>query len=142
MAYSLVIKYGMSKKVGQLSFREAGSGEMSIGKPYSEDTAEIVDLEVREIIRSAYERARTILSEKKDQLLELGKTLLEKEIMKSEEIEKILGPRPYVQPHAGEHQPSPPSPSSTSPPPPSASSPPPSPPPNFSNLMSSLKNLQ
>eukprot|EP01097_Dermamoeba_algensis_P002517 TRINITY_DN19_c0_g1_i1.p1 TRINITY_DN19_c0_g1~~TRINITY_DN19_c0_g1_i1.p1 ORF type:complete len:508 (-),score=143.40 TRINITY_DN19_c0_g1_i1:192-1715(-) len=98
-AYSLVTKYGMSKRIGQISFREGGKSDMMVGKPYSEETAEIVDLEVRKFISEAYERAYKLLEGKKQQLEEFGKKLLQMEIMKSEDIEKILGPRPYSKPN-------------------------------------------
>eukprot|EP01098_Paradermamoeba_levis_P016495 TRINITY_DN8938_c0_g1_i1.p2 TRINITY_DN8938_c0_g1~~TRINITY_DN8938_c0_g1_i1.p2 ORF type:complete len:118 (-),score=40.09 TRINITY_DN8938_c0_g1_i1:95-448(-) len=69
-------------------------GEMVIGKPYSNHTAEMVDLEVRQLINVCYKRAFDLLSEKKDLLKALGDRLLEKEVVKQEEIVEILGPRP------------------------------------------------
>jgi AFG3 family protein len=66
MAYAQVVKFGMSKKVGPLSFETAQPGEMSFDKPYSEHTSQLIDQEVRDMVNDAHERTILLLSEKRD----------------------------------------------------------------------------
>ena len=65
IAYAQVVHYGMSEKVGNISFDTPKPGEMVFDKPYSEQTAQLIDEEVRDIIKSAYERTITLLTEHK-----------------------------------------------------------------------------
>jgi AFG3 family protein len=65
IAYAQVVHYGMSEKVGNISFATPQPGEMVFDKPYSEQTAQIIDEEVREIIRSAYDRTVSLLTSNK-----------------------------------------------------------------------------
>ena len=93
-AYAMVSYFGMSEKVGNLSFYDStGQGEYAFNKPYSEKTAEVIDEEVNRIIIEQYERAKKTLRENMDGLITLANQLLEKEVIFSEDVEKIFGPR-------------------------------------------------
>lgn len=93
-AYAMVSYFGMSEKVGNLSFYDStGQAEYSFSKPYSEKTAELIDEEVNRIIEEQYERAKKTLRENMDGLTKLANQLLEKEVIFSEDLEKIFGPR-------------------------------------------------
>uniref|UniRef100_A0A915CVI1 Peptidase M41 domain-containing protein n=1 Tax=Ditylenchus dipsaci TaxID=166011 RepID=A0A915CVI1_9BILA len=85
-AYSQVVKWGMSEKVGPLSFDTPQSGETAYGyeKPYSEATAQLIDQEVQSIVAKALARTRDLLKEKKEQIEKVAKRLLEKEILARE----------------------------------------------------------
>ncbi|MDY0097753.1 MAG: ATP-dependent zinc metalloprotease FtsH [Bacteroidales bacterium] len=93
-AYAMVSFFGMSEKVGNISFYDS-SGQTDFGftKPYSEKTAEMIDKEVKEIIERAYERATDVLKENMKGLTELAELLLEKEVIFSEDLERIFGKR-------------------------------------------------
>ncbi|MBI9068573.1 MAG: ATP-dependent zinc metalloprotease FtsH [Salinivirgaceae bacterium] len=94
-AYAMVSYYGMSDKIGNISFYDStGQSDYYFGKPYSEQTAKSIDDEVKEIIDIAYVRAKELLSKYKEQHNKLGELLLEKEVIFSEDLEKVLGPRP------------------------------------------------
>ncbi len=93
-AYAMVCYFGMSDKVGNLSFYDStGQAEYSFNKPYSEKTAEVIDEEVNRIIEEQYERAKMTLRKNMDGLNQLANQLLEKEVIFSEDLEKIFGPR-------------------------------------------------
>jgi cell division protease FtsH len=96
-AYAMVSYFGMSGKVGNKSFYDStGQSEYSFSKPYSEKTAELIDKEVDVIIEQEYERAKKILRENMEGLKKLAEQLLEKEVIFSEDLEKIFGPRPWA----------------------------------------------
>lgn len=94
MAFAQVASYGMNKEVGPLSYHGPQDQE-SFQKPYSEDTAKIIDQEVRKMVAQAYERTVTLLTEKKADVEKLAIRLLEKEILNREDCIKLLGPRPF-----------------------------------------------
>lgn len=94
LAYAMVAIYGMSENVGNVSFNDQG-GEYNFSKPYSDKTAELIDIEVRSLIGKAYERTKALLTEKKDGLEALAQKLLEKEILFQSDLEEILGKRPF-----------------------------------------------
>ena len=99
MAYAMVQYYGMSEKVGALSFYDStGSRGYNLVKPYSEKTAQLMDEEVKAIIRDVHETTRKLIDTHKDEFMRLGALLLEKEVIFAEDIERILGPK--VQPEA------------------------------------------
>ncbi|GAI17505.1 unnamed protein product, partial [marine sediment metagenome] len=93
-AYAMVSYFGMSDKIGNLSFYDStGQSEFVFNKPYSEKTAEVIDEEVNRIIEEQYERSKKTLRENMDGLVKLANQLLEKEVIFSEDVEKIFGPR-------------------------------------------------
>lgn len=92
MAYSQVAIYGMNPKVGLLSFPPE---ENRLDKPYSDDTAKLIDGEVRELVMGAYDRVLGLLQEKKPLVEAMAQALLKKEVLGTEELEGLLGPRPF-----------------------------------------------
>jgi cell division protease FtsH len=96
-AYAMIAYFGMGKVTGNVSFYDSsGQSEFSFGKPYSEKTAESIDKEVKELIDKAYEHAKTILRENKDGLNKLAELLLEREVIFSEDLVTIFGPRKSI----------------------------------------------
>lgn len=94
MAYSMVKYYGMSDNVGALSFYDStGARGYDLTKPYSERTAEMIDDEVRKIVKMIHDRTYKILSDHKEGFLQMAALLLEKEVIFAEDVEKILGPK-------------------------------------------------
>ena len=94
MAYAMVQYYGMSDKVGTLSFYDStGSRGYNLVKPYSEKTAQLMDDEVKAIVKNVHDRTRRLIEDNKDGFMRLGALLLEKEVIFAEDIEKILGPK-------------------------------------------------
>ncbi len=94
-AYSMVTYFGMSDKIGNISYYDStGQNEYAFNKPYSEKTAELIDNEVKKIINEAYKTAKELLKKYKEQHNKLGEMLLEREVLFSEDLERILGPRP------------------------------------------------
>ena len=93
-AYAMVTYFGMSEKIGNKSFYDSsGQNEYAFNKPYSEKTAETIDEEVNKIIEDSYKRAKNILIKSKKGLIVLAEQLLEKEVIFSEDLEKIFGKR-------------------------------------------------
>jgi len=93
-AYAMVSFFGMSEKVGNISFYDSsGQSDFGFTKPYSEKTAELIDREVKEIIVESYERAKDVLKGNKKGLTELAELLLEREVIFSEDLERIFGKR-------------------------------------------------
>jgi len=96
-AYAMISFFGMSDKIGNRSYYDSsGQGEYSFNKPYSEKTAELIDDEVKEIIDNQYNRALSILKENMKGLDKLAALLLEREVIFSDDLEKIFGPRPWA----------------------------------------------
>jgi AFG3 family protein len=93
MGYSMVAVFGLNEKVGNVSFYSMSNE--SYQKPYSDETAKLMDDEVRKLIDSQYIRAQQLLLEKKDELNLLAQTLLEKEVLHKSDLEKLIGKRPY-----------------------------------------------
>ena len=94
MAYGMVQYLGMSSKVGPLSFYDSsGAKGYNLVKPYSEKTAELMDQEVKAIVDGVHKRTLKIIEDHKDEFMQLGALLLDKEVIFAEDIEKILGPK-------------------------------------------------
>ena len=94
-AYAMVVYYGLDKKIGNVSYYDStGQQEYSLQKPYSEKTAEAIDEQVHDLIESCYAKAKQILSDHKEQLDQLAGLLLEREVIFTEDVERILGKRP------------------------------------------------
>ena len=93
-AYAMVAYYGMSEKVGNLSFYDStGQSDMAFTKPYANETAEAIDSEARALIDEAYRMAEQVLTEHKEGLTALAELLLEREVIFTEDVERILGKR-------------------------------------------------
>ena len=95
MAYGMVAIYGMNEKVGNVSFY--GMQQDQFTKPYSDETAELIDNEVRKMIDFQYERAQKLLTERRDELEKLAKRLLEKELLLKSDVEELIGVRPFAE---------------------------------------------
>ncbi|MBR5812421.1 MAG: ATP-dependent zinc metalloprotease FtsH [Alistipes sp.] len=92
MAYAMVTYYGMSKKIGPISFYDSTGTRDTFTKPFSEETAREIDDEVRRILDESYARAREIIEKNNDKINQMADLLLEKETIYTEDIEQILGP--------------------------------------------------
>ena len=93
-AYAMVSYFGMSEKVGNISFYDStGQNEYGFTKPYSEKTAELIDREVKDLIDQAYNKAREILIKNKEKHAQLANLLLEREVIYAEDLVKIFGKR-------------------------------------------------
>ena len=95
MAYSIVSVYGMNKNIGNLSFFDSKQSDYNFTKPYSDSTAEKIDQEVKRIIDNAYNRTKKLLTDKKEELEKIANKLLEKEILFQNDLEKLIGKRPF-----------------------------------------------
>lgn len=96
MAYSMVTVYGMNKEIGNISFYDSKQSDYSFNKPYSEATAEKIDKEVKKIIDNAFERTKALLIEHREHLEIIAKELLEKEILFQNDLERLIGKRPFA----------------------------------------------
>jgi cell division protease FtsH len=96
-AYAMVTDYGMSDRIGNVSFNLSERDEDApvFEKPYSDATAQAIDEEAKNIIETARERARSLLEDKHDLLDKMADALLEKEVLGPEELLDILGERPH-----------------------------------------------
>ena len=95
-AYAMVVYYGMSKKIGPISFYDSTGTRDTFTKPFSEQTAHEIDSEVRRMLDEAYACARRIVEQKNRQINEMADLLLEKETIYAEDIERILGPSAHA----------------------------------------------
>lgn len=95
-ARAMVTMYGLSDKIGNITYYDSsGQNEYGFTKPYSEETAELIDKEISRIIEEQYERAVKLLEAHKDKLTELAEVLLEKEVIFKDNLEKIFGKRTF-----------------------------------------------
>ncbi len=95
-AYAMVTYMGMSDKLPNLSYYDSSGQEYSFSKPYSDETAKLIDSEVKAMIAEQYERAKQILRDKRDGHRQLATILLEKELIYSDDLEHIFGKRAWV----------------------------------------------
>lgn len=98
IGYAMVTVYGMSDKVGNISFYDPQQ-DQSFTKPYSEETSKLIDEEVRAVIDSAYERTKQLLQSKKADVEKLAEALLDKEVLFQSDVEALIGPRPFQDKH-------------------------------------------
>jgi cell division protease FtsH len=94
MAYSMVSIYGMNKRIGNVSFYDPQRSEFA-GRPYSDHTAQAIDEEVRKLIEELYNATKALLIQKKDHLESIAQELLKKEVIFQDDLERILGKRPF-----------------------------------------------
>merc|ERR1711923_297733 len=94
-AYSQITQFGMNDAVGNVSFEQPQQGEMVFDKPYSENTAQLIDEEAKKMITSAMDRTMKLLTEKKDIVEKVALRLLDKEVLNREDMIDLLGPRPF-----------------------------------------------
>jgi ATP-dependent metalloprotease FtsH len=95
-AYAMVTYFGLNKRIGNLSFYDSsGQQEYSFTKPYSESTAQIIDEEVQKLIETAYSNAVKLLKTHKSKVDELAQLLLDREVIFSEDLERIFGKRTF-----------------------------------------------
>ena len=95
-ARAMVTVYGLSDKIGNLTYYDSsGQSDYNFSKPYSEQTAVLIDKEISEIIEKQYKRAIELLENNKDKLTELAEVLLDKEVIFKDNLEKIFGKRPF-----------------------------------------------
>ncbi len=96
MAYAMVVDYGMSARVGQVSFNQSGQSDTPMfERPYAESTAEMVDEEVRALIAEVHDRAHALLMRKRSLLDTMAEALLEQEVLGPNELVDLLGERPH-----------------------------------------------
>ena len=95
-AYATVAVFGLDKELGNISYYDSsGNADYSFTKPYSEKTAELIDAQVKKMIDQAYVRTVSLLQENRERLDSLAKTLLEKEVIYKEDLERIFGKRQW-----------------------------------------------
>ncbi len=95
-AQAMVTIYGLNDKVGNISYYDSsGQSEINFGKPYSEQTAKVIDEEISKLIETQYQRAVSILTENRDKLDALAQKLLDKEVIFREDLEEIFGKRAW-----------------------------------------------
>ena len=95
-AKAMVSIYGLNETLGNITFYDSsGQTDYNFSKPYSEQTAQVIDKEISKIIEKQYSRAISLLKKSKDKLKQLADRLLEKEVIFKDDLENILGKRPY-----------------------------------------------
>ena len=97
MAYAMVTVYGMNSKIGNISFYDP-QNEGGFQKPYAEETGMIIDEEVRKLSETAYNRVKALLTEKMEDVRTIANALLEKEVLYKDDLEKLIGKRPFEEP--------------------------------------------
>jgi AFG3 family protein len=95
LASAMVTRFGMSKKIGYLSFEDDGQSQQ-LHKPFSEETARNIDSEVKRIVDEAYEQCKDLLTEKKREVGLVAEELLSKEVLNRDDMVRLLGPRPFA----------------------------------------------
>ena len=95
MAYALVVYYGMSERLPNISYYDSTGQNYGFTKPYSEERARVIDEEVSRIIAEQYERAKEILSQHEEGHRELTDVLLTREVIFTDDVERIFGKRPW-----------------------------------------------
>ena len=95
-ANAMISIYGLNKEIGNVSYYDSsGQNEYGFSKPYSEETAQKIDKEIKAMIEGQYERAKNILADNRDKLDILAQKLIDKEVIFKEDLEEIFGPRPF-----------------------------------------------
>ena len=95
-ARAMVTIYGLNDSLGNITYYDSsGQSEYNFSKPYSEETAKLIDKEISTLIESQYQRAITLLTENKDKLIQLANLLCDKEVIFREDLEEIFGKRTF-----------------------------------------------
>ncbi len=94
MAYAMISMYGMSDKIGNISFYDPQS-EGGFTKPYSEETGKVIDEEVRRVVDMAYQKVKNLLSDKIDAVRTVAEELLKREVLYKDDLERLIGDRPF-----------------------------------------------
>ena len=94
-AFGMIAYLGMSDKLTNICYYDSQQ-EYNFNKPYSDDTAKLIDAEVKELIRKQYERAKALLNKHKEGHAQLAQLLIDKEVIFAEDVEKIFGKRPWI----------------------------------------------
>ncbi len=100
LSYDMIVNHGFSEKVGNVSYYSMLND--SFNRPFSEQTAYLIDQEVKIMIEDQYKRAKALLKDKRKELDLLAKALLEKEVLHRADLEAIIGKRPFIDPTPGE----------------------------------------
>ena len=100
LSYEMIVNYGLSEKVGNVSYYSMLND--SYTRPFSEQTAFLIDQEVKNMIEGQYDRSKALLRDKRKELDALAKALLEKEVLHRADLENIIGKRPFIDPTPGE----------------------------------------
>ena len=95
-AYAMVVYFGMSEQLPNLSYYDSTGQEYGFTKPYSEETAKLIDKEVSRIVNEQYERAKSILRENAEKHAKLAEVLITREVIFAEDVEQIFGKRPWI----------------------------------------------
>ena len=95
-AYAMVVYFGMSQRLPNLNYYDSTGQDWGFTKPYSEETAKLIDNEVQLIIDEQYDRAKEILSKHAEGHHQLAQVLLEREVIYSEDVEHIFGKRKWL----------------------------------------------
>ena len=95
-AYAMVVYYGMSDRLPNLNYYDSSGQDWGFSKPYSDDTANLIDEEVKRIINEQYNRGKEILTEYSEQHKTLMELLLDKEVIYSDDLERIFGKRKWL----------------------------------------------
>jgi cell division protease FtsH len=104
LAYAMVSMYGMNPVIGNISFYDP-QNESSFSKPYSEETGKMIDEEVRKLVENTYQRVKQLLVDKTDAVKTIAEELLKKEVLFKDDMERLLGKRPYEDAIAAEEEP-------------------------------------
>ena len=95
-ARAMVTIYGLNDKIGNVTYYDStGQSEYNFSKPYSDETAKVIDREISELIEGQYQRAIQILEDNKDKLNQLADILIEKEVIFKDDLENIFGKRTF-----------------------------------------------
>ena len=97
-ARAMVTIYGLNDKIGNITYYQTNEGDYGFTKPYSEETAKLIDAEISAIVEKEYKRAVQLLKKHKGKLTELAERLLEKEVIFKDDLERIFGTRPFEKP--------------------------------------------
>lgn len=92
----MIAYYGFSEKLANVSYYDStGQSDFAFSRPYSDETARLIDEEVKNLIAEQYDRAKAILTENLEKMKELADILVEKEVIFADDVERIFGKRPW-----------------------------------------------